>query len=90
MVKKDGLCGVNPFCTTEDDPFIACCRAHDLAYDSLPFNQSTKEVDKIFLACCLRVAKTDKLMQLRAKTYYRLARNYGRVRYILGKIGFKL
>lgn len=87
MKERNGLCGVNPFCTTEDDPFIKCCRKHDLAYDNLGPKDSTKEIDKQFLKCCLRVAKTDKPLQFRAKTYYRLARTYGMVREILGKLG---
>jgi hypothetical protein len=84
---RNGLCGVNPFCTNEDDPFIECCRAHDLAYDDLPYNESTKEIDVIFLECCLAVAKEDKPLRTRARIYYHLARNYGRGRYILGKLG---
>jgi len=88
--KKNGICGVDPFCTTEDDPFIKCCRAHDAAYDGLPYDESTKVIDKIFLACCLDIAKTDKPLRARAKTYYYLARNYGRIRYLLGKLGIHI
>jgi len=84
---RNGLCGVNPFCTNEDDPFIECCRAHDLSYDTIPYNESTKKIDKIFLECCLEVAKTDKLLRARARIYYHLARNYGRARCALGKLG---
>lgn len=87
--KQGGLCGVDPFCTTEDDPFIKCCKAHDLAYDTLPYDQSTKEVDKELRRCCLEIAGTDRLLRLRAHTYYFLARNYGRGRWLLGKLGIK-
>jgi hypothetical protein len=83
----DGLCGVNPFVTTEDDPFCKCCRWHDSAYDNTPANESTKEIDMIFYMCCLTVARKDKPLQIRAKVYYFLARTYGKIRYALGKLG---
>lgn len=85
--KRHGLCGIDPFCTNEDDPFIECCIAHDLAYDNLPYNESTKEIDKQLRDCCLKIAGKDKLLRIRARTYYFLARNYGRGRYFLGKLG---
>lgn len=84
---KSGWCGVWPFLLDDDHPFDPACAAHDAAYATHDWTQTTLQIDQEFYQSCMIIAGTDTKLQAEAKAFYKLCRTWGTMRFYLAKVG---
>lgn len=73
-------CGYFVFSTGANDPFIPCCVKHDKEYDLKDKGKqiyTRKYVDRLFYNCMLNVAGDSRILKIKAKLYYGIARTLG-------------
>lgn len=74
------ICGIGPFSTGQDDPFIRMCELHDKSFVLKENGEETLsryEVDRRFLNAMLIRAGDSLKLRARAYLYYGFARAFG-------------